>query len=186
VGKTTLPRQKSQQTLNLQKHINICCCSFNKILIKIKKAVLQESWPNDKFWIFFDLITWDYLMVWALILICGRFINFRKAEKFDFIDYWFPWLWWLVLRRWQHFCFWPLWKAWRCILKGKTWSLTITGNAFNKLEAFENKEMKCIFSFAKVICTFKQIMKHVKTTSLQMLLKWNVWELVIPLPYITL
>jgi len=31
---------------------------------------------------FFDLITWDSLMVWAWNLVCGRFINFRKGRKF--------------------------------------------------------------------------------------------------------
>jgi len=51
VGKTTLLRQKSQQAhfsitelqLNLQKHVTICCFSFNKISINRKKTVLQEN-----------------------------------------------------------------------------------------------------------------------------------------------
>jgi len=49
VGKTTLLRPTSQQTYyyfrnatKLGKHINICCCSFNKISIKRKK-LFQES-----------------------------------------------------------------------------------------------------------------------------------------------
>jgi len=31
--------------------------------------------------LFFDLTTWDSLMVWAWNLVCGRFINFRKGRK---------------------------------------------------------------------------------------------------------
>jgi len=44
--------------LNLQSHINICCCSFNKILIKREKAVLQENFDST---INFDLmINFDF------------------------------------------------------------------------------------------------------------------------------
>jgi len=50
VGKTTLLRQKSQQihyyhriATKLQKHINICCCSFKKVSLIRKKTVLQEK-----------------------------------------------------------------------------------------------------------------------------------------------
>jgi len=42
---------------NLQKHITICCCSFNKVLMKKKKLC------RKKILTFFDVITWDSLMV---------------------------------------------------------------------------------------------------------------------------
>ena len=73
--------------LNLRKYINICCCSFSKISILKRKNCCKKVWPNDKFWcndkflLFFDLITWDTLMVWAWNLVCGRFINFRNRRK---------------------------------------------------------------------------------------------------------
>jgi len=66
--------------LNLQKHINICCCSSNKVNEK-KKSAARKFWPNDKFWLFFDLITWDSLMVWVWNLFCGRFMNFQNGRK---------------------------------------------------------------------------------------------------------
>jgi len=30
---------------------------------------------------FFDLITWDSLVVWAWNLVCGRFMNFQNGRK---------------------------------------------------------------------------------------------------------
>jgi len=38
---------------------------------------------------FFDLITWDFLMVWAWNLVCGRFTSLRKSRKF--------WLYWRLV-----------------------------------------------------------------------------------------
>jgi len=63
--------------LNLQKHINICCCSFNKAIDEEKKLCCKKIWQNDKF----DLITWDSRMVWAWNSVCGRFINFQNGRK---------------------------------------------------------------------------------------------------------
>jgi len=40
----------SEFYLNLQKHVNVCCCSFNKISKKRKQTVPQEILTNDKFW----------------------------------------------------------------------------------------------------------------------------------------
>jgi len=71
----------------LQKHINTCCCGFNKILIKRKKYLLQEKYdPRINFDLminfdFFDLITWDSLMVWAWKLVCARLISFEKSRN---------------------------------------------------------------------------------------------------------
>jgi len=48
--------------LNLQKHINICCCSFNKVSMK-KKKLLQENFDLMINFDFFDLLSWDSLMV---------------------------------------------------------------------------------------------------------------------------
>jgi len=36
--------------LNLQNHIHVCCCSFNKIFIKRKYCAPKQVWPKDKFW----------------------------------------------------------------------------------------------------------------------------------------
>ena len=73
--------------LNLQKHINICCCSFSWVSMKWKKTVLQENFDLTKNFDlminfdFFDLITWDFLMVWAWNLVCWRFVNFHNRKK---------------------------------------------------------------------------------------------------------
>ena len=74
--------------LNLQRHINVCCCSFNKISILQRKICAAKIvWPKKNFVImtnfdlFFDLITWDSLMVWEWNVVCGSFINFRKGRK---------------------------------------------------------------------------------------------------------
>jgi len=40
---------KSELQLNLQKHINLCCCSFNKILVKRKSYTARQCQPTDKF-----------------------------------------------------------------------------------------------------------------------------------------
>ena len=71
VGKKHYVRNRNKPTIitelqiNLQKHTNIYCCSFNKILIfkrtvlkrktifKKKKVWLNDKfWPHDKFWLF--------------------------------------------------------------------------------------------------------------------------------------
>jgi len=70
--------------LNMQKHINICCFSFNKVSMN-KKTLQQENFDLMINFDFFDLITWDSLMVWAWNLVCGRFMNFQNGRKF--------WLW---------------------------------------------------------------------------------------------
>ena len=67
--------------LTLQKHINSCCCSFNKISIKRNKYAASEIRPNDKFCLFWAN-NLGPLMVWAWNLVCGHFINFRKGRKF--------------------------------------------------------------------------------------------------------
>jgi len=63
-----LSRQKLQQThyyyrmqLNLQNHVNICCCSFNKVSMKRKNSAAR----NFDLTINFYLMTWDSLMVRA-------------------------------------------------------------------------------------------------------------------------
>ena len=74
----------------MENHINIGCCSFNKISIfKRKNCDAEKVWPIDKFWLFFNLTTWDSLMVRAWNFVCGRFINFRNR--------WKNWLYWLLV-----------------------------------------------------------------------------------------
>jgi len=46
---TEVAKLISEYQQNLQKHVNICCCSFNKILIKEKKTLLEEILTNGKF-----------------------------------------------------------------------------------------------------------------------------------------
>jgi len=81
---------------NLKMLINICCFSFNEISMKRKNCALRQVWPKDEFWPMmnfdiFELITWYSLLVWALNLVFGRFINFEKGrKKFDFIDFSLP------------------------------------------------------------------------------------------------
>jgi len=46
---------------------------------------------------FFDLITWESLVVWAWNLVCGRFRNFEKSRKFltfDCSSQWRAKVWW--------------------------------------------------------------------------------------------
>jgi len=71
--------------LNLQNHIHVCCCSFNKIFVKRIYCAPKQVWPKDKFWLknkfwLFYLITWNSLMVWVWNLVCGRFMNFKKGR----------------------------------------------------------------------------------------------------------
>jgi len=71
----------------MQKKINICCCSFNKISMKRKKSAAKNFDLTINFDVminfhFFDLITWDSLMVWAWNLVCGRFMNFQNGREF--------------------------------------------------------------------------------------------------------
>jgi len=61
----------SELQLNLQKHIKICCCNFNKISIMKKKTLLQKNFGLTVIFDltinfdFFDLITLEWLMVSA-------------------------------------------------------------------------------------------------------------------------
>jgi len=55
--------------INLQKHINICCCTFNKISVNRKKTALQDKFDltiNFDLMInldFFDQKAYESLMV---------------------------------------------------------------------------------------------------------------------------
>jgi len=42
----------SEFQLNLQKHVNMCYYSFNKISINRKKNFCEKFWLNDKFLLF--------------------------------------------------------------------------------------------------------------------------------------
>ena len=83
-------RNVSKFQLNLQKHVNICCCSFNKIPIE-KKSVLQKIdffWPNSfgaahgisvKFclWTFHKLKKHRKIDFYWLLVALGNALNFR-------------------------------------------------------------------------------------------------------------
>jgi len=82
--------------LNLQKHISICCCSFNKISMKRKTSAARKFWPDDKFW-----PNDKFWLFWPNNLGFPRGISvkfglwtFRELSKrqknFDFIDFWLP------------------------------------------------------------------------------------------------
>jgi len=71
---------KSELQLNLQKHINVCCCSFNKISIK-GNITLQDNYNVTIILTFFDLITFESLMVSVWNLVRGRFINCKNGRK---------------------------------------------------------------------------------------------------------
>ena len=47
-----------------------------------KKLCCKKFWPIDQFWLFFNLITFESLMESTLNFVCGRFLNFKKAENF--------------------------------------------------------------------------------------------------------
>ena len=85
-GETILLHQKSQEidyyvrvAGNLQKHVNICCCGFDKISIKRKNICATR---NFYLTINIDLISLESLMVSTWNLVCGCFINFEKDRKF--------------------------------------------------------------------------------------------------------
>jgi len=72
------------------KHVNICCCSFNKISIMRKNLCCKIFWPNDKFWQFWP----NNFGVAHFISVKFGLWTFRKLWKrqknFDFHDFWFP------------------------------------------------------------------------------------------------
>jgi len=61
----------------MQKRINISCYSFNKILTREKNCAARKVWPLT----FFNVITWELLMVSAWNLVCGRFVNFKEGRQ---------------------------------------------------------------------------------------------------------
>jgi len=83
----------SEFQLKLQKHVNFCCCSFNKIRIKIKKKLcyknidLTINFDLMINFVFSDLITLESLMASSWNLVCGRFINFKKGKKLTLLTF---------------------------------------------------------------------------------------------------
>ena len=74
----------SEFQLNLQKHVNICCCS----LYKVKTNCATRTFDlTTNFYLminfdFFDLITLVSLIVWAWNLVYARFMSFEKGRIF--------------------------------------------------------------------------------------------------------
>jgi len=89
VGKITLlevAKLISEYQQNLQKHVNICCCSFNNILIKGKNFARRNLDPivNFDLMINIDLFwpnNFGIAHISARNLVCGRFMNYEKGRK---------------------------------------------------------------------------------------------------------